>query len=236
MPRSHMPNAARIGLLFVVTALAVQGPATPAAAGTVVPVAPFRSVTLRGGGKVIVRHAATQQVTLLKGSTEHTRPVVVDGNMLLLKKCRGDCPERYELAVEILTPAVDDLMVIDGGMIECVGDFPPQDELGCVVRSGGAIDLRSLKAAAVVASVQHGGRIFTTPQKTLVAEVEQGGGITYWGDPQVRRSIQHGGVVGRGAAADASKPLHELGPTVPDVPPVPPVPPTPPARRRGSSL
>jgi hypothetical protein len=63
--------------------------------------------------------------------------------------------------------------------------------------------------------VEHGGRILTVPQASLLATVTQGGAIIYWGDPQVRSSIQHGGVVQEGTADDIDAPLSEIGlPTV----------------------
>jgi len=80
--------------------------------------------------------------------------------------------------------------------------------------------------------VQSGGRIFTKPLASLAASIDQGGAITYWGSPSVSRSVTQGGVVARGKAADADKPLKGLGPAHHDVPPVPPVPPA----RRGRTI
>jgi hypothetical protein len=91
----------------------------------------------------------------------------------------------------------------------------------------------------VSASVREGGRIFTRPQDALDARVVRGGVVRYWGSPSVTSSAVDGGIVSQGAAADADKPLSQLGPRtpaiapIPPVPPVPPIPATPPSRRRG---
>jgi len=62
----------------------------------------------------------------------------------------------------------------------------------------------------------------------LSAKVEQGGNVTYWGDPVVKSSVRFGGVVVKGTATDVDRPLADLGiegpPPVPPIPPVPAVP------------
>jgi hypothetical protein len=67
-----------------------------------------------------------------------------------------------------------------------------------------------MTVASVTASVHSGGRIFTRPGTALSADVEQGGNITYWGDPVVESSVRYGGVVVKGTTADAERPLAEL--------------------------
>jgi hypothetical protein len=67
-----------------------------------------------------------------------------------------------------------------------------------------------------------------TSLTSIVANVVQGGIILYWGDPRVTRSIEQGGVIEQGTAADAD----ELGDDGDTVAPVPPIPPTPPMRQR----
>jgi len=229
MPYSYaLSNALRTFLLAVIP-LAVLGLAmgAPVVAQTVVPLAPFRSVTLRNGGEVILRHSSAQRVTLLKGSTNHTGATIVDGGRLVIDRCESKCPKGYELVVEVLTPEIADIMVMDGGTIRSRGSFPRQAELGVAVEDGGTIDLRSMTVDFVAAAVQDGGRIFIEPQRALVASIARGGGITYWGNPRVTSSVEHGGVVARGTAADADKPLlefNEFSPAVPVLPPVPPIP------------
>jgi hypothetical protein len=120
---------------------------------------------------------------------------------------------------------------MDGGTIRSIGGFPRQAEVAVAVEDGGTIDLRSMTIDAVSARVRDGGRIFTKPQKTLVANIARGGAVTYWGSPRVRSSVEQGGVIARGAAADADRPIEELGPAILDLPPVPPVPPVPPSGR-----
>lgn len=201
-------------------------------AGDVLPLGPFRSVTLRNGGEVILRHSSSQRVTLLKGTADYTSATIVEGDQLVIDRCSGPCPKGYRLAVEILAPNIDDVMVMDGGTIQTRGNFPHQAELRVAVESGGTIDLRSMSVDRVTAAVREGGRILTKPQETLVAKVTHGGVVTYWGTHHVTSTVEDGGVVSRGAPADADKPLDKFGPASPVVPPVPPLPPT---RVRGSS-
>jgi hypothetical protein len=90
-----------------------------------------------------------------------------------------------------------------GGSLQTLGAFPDQQSIEAHVEQGGTIDIRSLAAGRVVASVYSGGRIFTNPGKVLDATVEWGGIVMYWGDVEdVRRSVRHGGVVTRGTAED----------------------------------
>jgi hypothetical protein len=87
------------------------------------------------------------------------------------------------------------------------------------------IDVRTLPVSSVTASVYSGGRIFSKPASSLMATVEQGGNVTYWGSPFVHESIRFGGVVQQGAAADFTRSLADLDPALRPPPPVPPVPP-----------
>jgi hypothetical protein len=203
-------------------------------AETVVPVAAFRSVTLRGGGHVILRHAPKHRVTILEGSTSHTSAAIADGDRLVIDRCQTKCPRGYKMTVEVLTPDIADVRVNDGGVIQTIGSFPDRGALRVMVDSGGLIDLRSMTIDSVAAAIRQGGRIFVDPGKSLVARIEQGGAVTYWGDPRVNSSIDHGGVVVKGDPADFDKPVEELGPAVASPPPVPPVPPVPPTRVRGT--
>ncbi|MGH9959071.1 MAG: hypothetical protein ACREBC_18395 [Pyrinomonadaceae bacterium] len=77
----------------------------------------------------------------------------------------------------------------------------------------------------VTASVDEGGSILTMPQTAMLARILNGGIITYWGDADVKSSVQGGGDVTQGTAAEADKSLSELSPSLPAVPPIPPLPP-----------
>ena len=75
-------------------------------AGTGVPVAPFKFIQLRGGGHVVLHHGATQHVTLVKGSTQFTS-FDVRGNELTINACNANCPNHYDLEIDIVSPAID---------------------------------------------------------------------------------------------------------------------------------
>ena len=207
--------------------------ASSGAAQTVIPVGRFRSVELHDGGDVILRHGSAQRVTLLGGSLRYSQVRLAEGQRLVIDSCGLDCPRDYRLRIEIVTPELSAVSVSDGGTVRTVGAFPAQATIATSVAQGGTIDIRSVAADAVNASVDSGGRIFTNPRKSLTAAVKSGGAITYWGDVRVQRAIRDGGVVARGAAADAHKPLSELSPPLLDVQPIAPVPPIPPLPNGG---
>jgi hypothetical protein len=186
----------------------------------------FRSVELHDGGNVIVRHGQTQRVTILMGDARYTRVRLAGGQRLVIEKCQPECPSRYQHQVEVITPEISAISVSNGGTVQSVGAFPVQASIAAAVEQGGTIDIRSIHADAVDASVDSGGRIFTTPRETLAATIVSGGGITYWGDPRVKRTVRDGGAVARGTRADADKPLSELiGPlaAIPQIAHIPPL-------------
>ncbi len=205
--------------------------ATSMAAQAVVPVARFRSVELhRGRGTVLIRHGQTQRVTIVDGDPRFTR-VGATGGRLVIENCKPDCPRNYRSRVEVITPELAAVSISSGGIVQNVGAFPVQAAIEVRVDNGGTLDVRSMAADAVEASVDSGGRILTRPRQTLTATIHSGGNITYWGDPHVRRSVRDGGVVRRGAPQDADAPLSELRLDrlpAPPIPPSPPIPPTPP--------
>jgi hypothetical protein len=207
-------SAASSALLLVVPAATM--------ADSVVRLGPFRSVTLRNGGHVILRHASDQRVTLRDGADECTSATIVDGDRLVIDHAHRRCPRGQRPVVEILSPDVDGLRVMDGGTIQTRGEFPRKAELRVAVEQGGLIDLRSMRVDRVTAAVDQGGRILTRPQETLVASVAHGGAVTYWGSPRVTSSTTMGGVVARGAADVADRPLLDMDPATPAVPAVPP--------------
>jgi hypothetical protein len=164
---------------------------------TVMTVGQFRSVELHSGGSVILRHGPVQRVTLLEGDPRYSR-IRVAGDRLVIEKCKPDCPRGYRHQVEVVTPEISSVSVSNGGTLQSDGAFPAQAALEAHVEQGGTLDIRSIPADTVDASVYSGGRIFTNPRQALKADVESGGIITYWGDPRVRKSIRDGGVVTRG--------------------------------------
>ena len=194
---------------------------TLASAQTVIPVGQFRSVELHHGGNVIVRRGPTQRVTLVTGSLRCTQVRLAEEQRLVIEHGGRECPRHERMQVEVITPELLAVSVSNGGTVQSVGAFPAQTAIRADVEQGGTIDIRSMAADSVDASVYSGGRIFTHPRATLAAAVESGGVITYWGDARVRQSVRGGGVVQRGTRADAAKPLSELGVAVPAVPPVP---------------
>ena len=181
--------------------------ATAAAAQTVIPVGPFRSVELHDGGHVLLRHGETQRVTILTGDPRSTRVRVADGQRLVIEHCVPDCSGGERLRIEVITPEIAAVSVSNGGMVQSLDGFRAQAAIETSVEQGGMIDVRSIPADVIDASVQQGGRIFIHPRQALTATVVHGGGITYWGDPRVRRSVRDGGVVAKGRPEDAKKPL-----------------------------
>jgi hypothetical protein len=194
-------------------------------AQTVVPLGPFRSIELRNGGTVLLRHGPIHRVTILSGNLRCTEVVLAAEQRLVVDNHGRGCREHDRVEIEVITPEVSGVSVSHGGTVKSVGAFPRQAAIGVHVEQGGRIDIRSLAADAVDASIHSGGGIFTTPRMTLTAAVASGGAITYWGDARVTRSVRHGGVVQKGTPGDAAKPLSDLSPSLPPIPPVPPVPP-----------
>jgi hypothetical protein len=200
--------------------------AFPAAADAQAPAAApsFRSIELRGGGTVNVRHGPAPRVTVLSAGAG--RVIRYEGDKLVIDRCRRPCPEGHRIEVDVVAPALAGLAVSDGGSIQLAGGFPAQAEVAAAVSSGGTIDMRRLGAARVTAAVAEGGRIFASPGRELTAAVLNGGIITYWGDPKVTSSVRGGGAVVRGATADLRRPVAQLDPGMPP-PPLPPIPPMP---------
>ncbi|HJU68446.1 MAG TPA: hypothetical protein VJ650_09365 [Gemmatimonadaceae bacterium] len=192
---------------------------------TSVDVAPFRSVELRHGGKVILRYGPTQRVTFLKGSRDDARVTIASGDALVIEKVKSKGRPRRELEIEILTPELARVSIAHGGMIESTGSFPRQVAIEASVDNGGTIDIRSMAVGSVAASVLSGGRIFTKPITRIAATVVEGGNITYWGDARVTSSIERGGVIERGDPSDADRPVSEMGFSIAPVHTIPAPPP-----------
>ena len=161
-------------------------------------VAPFKSIEVSGGAHVVLRNASAHRVRVVSGSMEMSR-VAVTGGTLVIDKCRTKCQKGYRLELEVFAPGVTRISVAHGGRIESREGFARQPELAVDVENGGPIDVRSIAADRVTASVNQGGGIMTAARAWLSATVANGGNITYWGDPEVRRSVDHGGAVQKAA-------------------------------------
>lgn len=187
-------------MIRTVLATAILALALPAAAqaGEVVPLAHFTKVALFGGGHVVLRHGATQQVTITTGSTQYTHFTQPNPGELQIDACNSNCPHHYDLEIEIVSPDVDSVAVADGGEIVAKGDFPKRNIVNVGVREGGAIDARALRGDLVNAAVNQGGSIKVAATGSLNAAVNEGGLIRYWGDPIVNQAIHDGGSVQRG--------------------------------------
>jgi beta-lactamase regulating signal transducer with metallopeptidase domain len=188
----------------------------------------FSAVELRNGGTVNLIHGPSQRVTLLRGDPEQIAITIGADGRLVIDRCPRHCPGRHDLEVEVETSGLATIAVAEGGTIQSRGEFPLQPEIRVGVSQGGTIDIRSMPVANVMASVYSGGRIFSQAGAALSAQVEQGGNVTYWGDPVVESSVRFGGVVVKGTATDVDRPLADLGiegrPPEPPEPPIPPVP------------
>lgn len=184
-------------LSLLCTALTLVG-ATPVVAQQLVPVGHFDSVELEGGGHVIVRSGDVQQVRLVQGSLAYTHFTVNGEGKLRIDACNNDCPNHYDLQVEITTPRINALAISGGGAIESAGDFASSRHLALAIDGGGTIDARSVDAERAEAAVDGGGLIKLRAHGELTAAVDGGGEIRYWGNPHVTQAIDGGGEVKRG--------------------------------------
>ena len=100
---------------------------TAAFSASTLPVGPFRSLELRGGGHVILRHGAAQRIKLIDGSTQVTRFRVKSDGQLVIDACNKDCPRHYNLEVEIVTPRIEGVAIAGGGKLESESGFGRQD-------------------------------------------------------------------------------------------------------------
>lgn len=196
------------------------------AAIVLLPAGEFRSIEASNGSHVVVRHGTVQRVSMIDGDTRCTHISIGSGKRLVINTSRHDCGRDYRAEVEVMTPDLSAVSVSNGGILRAVGAFPAQPAIDAQVEQGGILDIRSLPADRVDASVFSGGRIFTNCRKTLSASVESGGNITYWGDVEdLHKSVRDGGVVERGDADDLAKPLSKLG--IDEFVPIPPIAPLP---------
>jgi hypothetical protein len=169
----------------------------PALATEVIPVQPFRSVELRGGGEVTIVPGRTQRVTILQGSSSYSRVYVDRKGRLKIDACYRQCPRNFDLRIQIETPQVPIVAVEAGGTIIAGRGFPAQQDIVAAVSAGGTIDLRALDATTATAAVNAGGNIYVRPRASLTAAVNSGGNIHYSGNPQVTMAVRGGGNVSR---------------------------------------
>src|SRR5512145_1351995 len=125
-----------LALACGIVLLGIPSVQAAAQAKATVPVAPFRSVELRNGGNVTLRHGPTQRVTFLKGSPGSTQVTVSSDDRLVID-CMSKHARGYELEIEIVTPELAGLSVAHGGTIQTRGTFPRQAEIGVSVDNGG---------------------------------------------------------------------------------------------------
>jgi regulator of protease activity HflC (stomatin/prohibitin superfamily) len=169
----------------------------------VLPVGEFQAVEAHNGAHVVIRYGAAQRVSVIEGDPRCTAVSVAAGARLVINNKPHDCQRDERALIEVVTPRLPAVSVSNGGMLRTLGTFPAQASLEVAVEQGGTLDVRSIVADRVVASVYSGGRIFTNARQTLDAKVDSGGVVTYWGDVEnVHKSVHNGGVVQRGTADD----------------------------------
>ena len=171
--------------------------AAPAFAAEVVPLPHFDGVGLRGGGHVTLKYGKEQRVTLIKGSTQFTRLKIEHGGGLSIDACDSNCPEHYDLEIEIVSPDISAIAVTGGGSIVAQNGFPSRSRLEVAVDGGGAIDARGLAAGAIDAAVNGGGAIRIASNGEINAAVSGGGEIVYSGKATVTQAVSGGGSVRR---------------------------------------
>jgi len=168
----------------------------------VLPVGEFQAVEAHNGAHVVIRYGTAQRVSVIEGHPRCTTVSVAAGARLVINNERH-CQRDERALIEVVTPRLPAVSVSNGGMLRALGTFPAQASLEVAVQQGGTLDVRSIVADRVVASVYSGGRIFTNARQTLDAKVDSGGVVTYWGDVEnVHKSVHNGGVVQRGTADD----------------------------------
>jgi regulator of protease activity HflC (stomatin/prohibitin superfamily) len=178
----------------------------------VLPVGEFNAIETHNGAHVVIRYGAAQRVSVIEGDPRCTAISVAAGARLVIDNKRHDCGRDERALIEVVTPQLPAVKVSNGGIVRTLGTFPAQASIEAAVEQGGTLDIRSIVADRVAASVYSGGRIFTNARKTLDARVDSGGIINYWGDVEdVHKSVHNGGVVQRGTAKDQFPPQGASG-------------------------
>ena len=158
----------------------------------------FDAVELRGGGHVMLRYGNTERVRLVEGSTAYTSFHVED-RTLVINACNDNCPDRYELQIDITIPDIKAVAIDGGGHIESAPGFPAQNMITAAVNGGGHINLDNLNADNGTAAVHGGGHIQIHAKSMLTAAVDGGGAIRYTGNPRVTSAINGGGSIQAGS-------------------------------------
>lgn len=178
----------------VASAMPPEPPSPPAPPATSRELPPFDAIALSGGGNVVLRHGARQQVRVTEGNPKAVRLVVVDGR-LAISGCDGSCRNTL---VEVTMPASPETIAIQGGgSIMARGDFPVVREMALAIAGGGSVDVKAIPADDVAAAVRGGGSIVTSARRDLAANIVGGGSIIYSGDPQISSAVRGGGTVTR---------------------------------------
>jgi hypothetical protein len=170
----------------------------PAQGAENIPLPPFRSVELRGGGDILIVPSAVQRVTIIRGTSRVTRFRMRERGRLQIDACDTHCPPNYSLQIRIESPQLPDVAIAGGGLIRAAPGFAPQGELSAAIDGGGKIDAGAVDASEVSAAVNGGGQISVRARSSLSAAVNGGGEIRYSGNPQVSSAIHGGGAVHRG--------------------------------------
>lgn len=171
--------------------------AAPAGAATDLSLSGFDAVSLKGGGRVVLRHGPQQRVRIVSGDATVSSFEIRQRRSLEIHACEARCPQGYKLEVEITAPDIDAIAVTGGGSIEMAAGFPAKGSIALAVQGGGSIDTRPVEVREVAASVQGGGAIRTWASNSLAASVRGGGAIAYRGEPTIATSVRGGGTVNR---------------------------------------
>lgn len=178
----------------------------PASAATSVSPGKFKSLELRGAGKVTVRHGPVQSVRVVKGDLNTSsmkvaktswdnKGLLKHRDRLVIETCAKECPAGYALEVEITVPELMGAAVSGNGSITTEGEFPRASAFAAAVDGKGTIDVRTMPASRVTASADGGGIVVTRVEEALSASAVEGGQIKYLGNASVTPSADGGGSV-----------------------------------------
>lgn len=152
----------------------------------------FDSVSLHGGGDIVIRHA--EEFSFENTGDPDVWKIAIKDEVLTLK-CTKPCSGPRDRAALITLPYLENLSIKGGGDITFTGDFPQTDELNISLVGGGDIDAVAIPADDVNISIVGGGDISVSAADKLSVKIIGGGDITYIGSPEVSKSIIGGGTV-----------------------------------------
>lgn len=185
----------------------------------------FTSIEVRGGAEVRLLGAHEHRLRIVTGDPRGSAVAVDRDGRLRIDGCANRCSTRERLVVEVHTPFIAAVRVLDGGTIRAGDGMAPQGDIRADVENGGTIDLRTLALRNAHATVRNGGRILVRPSHEVRAAVAEGGLIVYRRGPRVVTSVTNGGrIVSEEtlASAAAGRPV---GAAAFDGGPTPPTPP-----------